>query len=112
MSKKNASYYDKKEIFEKECRPLLSELVSKCHLYNLPFFFSCCVANDENGSEYVNEISSAAGRGLTLTKDSIADYTCVVLGFSVVREEDMVMEIPAAPEDLDMEDEILFDSFD
>ena len=108
MAEKNTSYYNKKEIFENECRPLLQELSSKCHLYNLPFFFSCCVMNDQSDSEYVNEVSGAAGRGITLTKDLIGDYMAVILGFKVVKEDELILEVPSAPDDLELEDEIMF----
>lgn len=72
--------YDKRETFETKCRPALNELSMICRFYGIPFFFTCCVANDSSGSQYINEVSGAEGRGISLSEDRIAKHLGVTMG--------------------------------
>lgn len=97
--KTNISRFNKEEVFEKECRPILDELSKKLHLYNIPFIFSCCVANDESSSRFVNETSGAAARGLVLYDDRIAKHLGVIMGLDVTVRDEMEMELASGIDD-------------
>lgn len=100
---KQIDVFDKTKVFKKECKPLLDELVLKCSLYKIPFFWTACVKNDENKSKYVNDAVATGSRDIKLTDDKISKFLAVINGFDVVphREEleiDMD-EIFVSPED-------------
>lgn len=86
--------YDKREVFEKKCRPVLEDLSKVCRFYGIPFFFTCCVANDSSGSQYVNEVSGAEGRGISLSEDRIAKHLGITMGLQPLglSSEDFVMD--------------------
>lgn len=89
--------YDKKDIFEKDCRDLLEELILNCRLHGIPCFFTACVKNTPDGSEYTTHVDEAyqdtdfvndavcpGGKGINLTNDLITKCLAVTAGFDVV----------------------------
>lgn len=93
--KKSTEVFDKKEEFEKHCQKLLDELMLQCSLYKIPCFFTACVGNtpdkseyihaeDEGNARYINDAVCAGSRDIHLTDDQIKKHLCVVCGFDVV----------------------------
>lgn len=93
--KKSTEIFDKKEEFEKHCQKLLDELMLQCSLYKIPCFFTACVGNtpdkseyihaeDEGNARYINDAVCAGSRDIHLTDDQIKKHLCVVCGFDVV----------------------------
>ena len=93
--KKSTEVFDKKEEFEKHCQKLLDELMLQCSLYKIPCFFTACVGNtpdkseyihaeDEGNARYINDAVCAGSRDIHLTDDQIKKHLCVVRGFDVV----------------------------
>lgn len=77
--------FNKERIFQKEIKGLADEFSRLCKKYDMPFFWTVCVANGEAGSTYVNDGASAAGRGLRLADDRISKHLSVVLGLDVAQ---------------------------
>ena len=94
--------FDNEEYFNEELKKQLDDIVFQCKNRHIPFFYSACVANDENGSKYVSDVVSPGGRSVTLKDDRISKHLAVATGFDVVpsRDEieieiaDDVLEIP------------------
>ena len=97
MAKKQINEYDKKQAFEKNCRPLLEELILTCRLFGIPCFFTACVKNTEEGSEYtthvdesysntdfINDAVCPGSKGIELKDDQITRHLAVVAGFDVI----------------------------
>ena len=93
--KKSTEVFDKKEEFEKHCQKLLDERMLQCSLYKIPCFFTACVGNtpdkseyihaeDEGNARYINDAVCAGSRDIHLTDDQIKKHLCVVCGFDVV----------------------------
>lgn len=90
MSKvKEADVFDKKEVFEKNCRELLDKLVLECSLNKIPFFFTACVKNTPESSEYERGMVGTGSRAIRLADDQISKHLAVIRGFDVIprREE-------------------------
>lgn len=73
--------YDKKQEYEEEIAPIVTELKRACIKHHLPFFFTTCVANDECNSEYVKEIYSSLTSGVELSEDYFVNLIKVMCGF-------------------------------
>lgn len=67
----------------------------QCSLYKIPCFFTACVGNtpdkseyihaeDEGNARYINDAVCAGSRDIHLTDDQIKKHLCVVCGFDVV----------------------------
>ena len=76
--------FDKDEVYKQKIEPLINEIVKLCTIYNIPMYISCCVANDEEYTEYKNNCVSAETRDLNLADDNIQKYLCIQLGFDTV----------------------------
>lgn len=97
MAISDKNIYDKREIFESECRELLEELMLNCRLHGIPCFFTACVKNTPESSEYTTNVDEAykdidfindavcpGGKGINLTNDLITKCLAVTAGFNVV----------------------------
>ena len=97
MAKKQINQYDKRQIFEKHCRPMLDELILTCRLFGIPCFFTACVKNTEDGSDYITHVDDSfsskdyindavcpGSKGIELKDDQITKYLAVAAGFDVV----------------------------
>ncbi len=76
--------FDKEQFFKKNILPTVKQLVSLCSAYDIPMFFSSCVAEDGKESKYVNEAVTPESHQLKLTKDIFSDLLAVTLGFTTV----------------------------
>lgn len=76
--------FNKEKEFEKDCKPILDKLRLICSLYDIPFFWTACVKNDEKGSVYQNEIVGNLSRGINLKDDQISKHISVCMGFDTV----------------------------
>lgn len=95
-----ANKYDRHEAWNDHCKPLLDELVKNCHLYQIPFFATACVANDASGSEYISDAVGPVAEDLYLKDDKISRHLAVSRGYDVRPPRDEVI--------VEM-DEVLFD---
>ena len=93
--------YNKKTEYESEIKPQLIKLKKLCIKHNIPFFFSACVENTENTSNYENEILSALSKGLDLNKDFFPGFVKVTLGFETIYPQD---KLEINPGDIDFND--------
>lgn len=82
--------FDKKAIFESECRDLLNELVLRCSIHRIPFFWTAAVANDSENTEYIRDAVGIASRKITLADDQISKHLAISAGFDVTNREEMV----------------------
>lgn len=86
--------FDKSKEFEKECRPILDRLRLMCSLYDIPFFWSACVKNNDKESVYENEIVGNASREINLKDDQISKHISVCMGFDTVpKKSDFSVDI-------------------
>lgn len=90
MQNKKYDAFDKEEAFKKECQPLLDELVLKCSLLKIPFFWSACIKNNELDSTYISDAVATGSRKITLKEDKIAKYMAVLNGFDVVPHRELL----------------------
>lgn len=76
--------FDQTETWERECRPILDELIQKCRLYRIPFFWTACTSNTPCGTTYRRDCAGPAGMGLALKDDQISRHLAVSRGFLTV----------------------------
>lgn len=76
--------FDKSAAYKAHIEPLVNELMKQCTVHNIPMFVTCCVANNNVGSEYKNQAVTADAHGLNLADDDIQKHICLKLGFDTV----------------------------
>ncbi len=78
--------YNKEEEFKEIILPQLMELKKLCNRYRLPFFFTCCVANQNGMSKYASSMISPMEfpTRLRLYDDQISKCLCAAVGFDLV----------------------------
>lgn len=103
--KKKITKFDKKEYFKRECQPLLNDLVNKCSVHDLPFFFSACVESTENETVYIADGVMTGSKDIVLFDDRIKRHMLVQSGLDV-RPKATEIEIPEIILD-DVTDEVL-----
>lgn len=84
---KNATRYDKTNLYKHDIDPLVQEVAQKCEDAQIPYFFSAAVANNEEETEYANRANGAVAEGITLTDDQITKHINVAAGFAVILPE-------------------------
>ena len=84
MKDDNLTIYNKEDVFEKEIKAKLDEVIALCNFNRIPFFYSACVANSENGAEYKSDSIGAAEKEIFLDEDKIAKHIAVCAGFDVI----------------------------
>ena len=106
--------FNKQDVFERDVRPLLDALVSKCAEENIPLFCTAAVANGasdqeyEKGTLYVQDGVMCGSKQIGLIDDKITKCMLVARGFDV-RPESEEIEIlfqPAEDEPFLLEDDI------
>lgn len=80
--------FDRQNIYEKEAEPLLKQLEVVLRANMIPFFFSACVKNSEEGSEYVHEGNLCGSNRIVLKDDKITDYVRVLCGFKIETQDE------------------------
>ena len=76
--------FDKKAIFEKECKPLLTQLETICSFNKIPFFWAACTKNSDEGSDYEYAWSDPTSHMVELKNDLINKFFVVAAcGFDV-----------------------------
>jgi len=77
--------FDKTQVFEENCAEMLKKLVAVCEMHRIPFFFSACIKNDEDGTKYKNDGNMTGSSGIVLKDDQINRHMLVAAGFGVVQ---------------------------
>jgi hypothetical protein len=76
--------FDKANAYRNHVAPLIAEMVKQCTIHGIPMFVTCCIANDEHGSEYKSDAVTPDSHGLNLADDNIQKHICLKLGFDTV----------------------------
>lgn len=76
--------FNKEDVYKEQIEPLINELMKKCTIYNIPMFVTCCVSNNDKGSEYKNQAVTPDTHGLNLADDNIQKHIGLLLGFDVI----------------------------
>lgn len=80
----SVSVFDRSDIYASRIEPIVKKLKNECAVAHIPFFFSACVKNDEEGTEYQNEGHLCGSGDYKLTDDRITPHLNVALGFKTV----------------------------
>ena len=102
MKKKELSVFDKRELFEEEVTPLLEEIKTFCKVNKIPFFFSACVKNDNEGSEYIHDGNLCESNKIVLTDDKITDFIRILCGFKIREKNNMGYDFALPGEDIEL----------
>jgi hypothetical protein len=78
--------YDKEELFKKDVKPLLDELMRVCAVNKIPAFFTCAVKSLPDQTVYSSDMFSGVTNNVTLKNDNIVKMANVLNGFDVVAE--------------------------
>lgn len=84
---KELTIFDKTEEFEKNIRPELDKLVTLCSKYNVPFYATFCVKNNEEKSEYVSDAMCTGSKDIVLKEDRIKKSLLLSQGFNVTMND-------------------------
>lgn len=86
--------YNKKREYDEFIKPELIKLKKLCMTYDIPFFFTVCVKNDENDSVYINDMYSGLAKGMNLTKDYFPNLAKVMVGFETRMPQEKILFEP------------------
>lgn len=67
-------YYSLPEQQKEDLDGIIRELLEFCQINHIPFFVSCAVENNAEGTEYMNAVYSAQSHALSLTDDRIRKH--------------------------------------
>ena len=81
--------FDRTEAYKKNVEPLVKKIKNECSVLHIPFFFSACVKNSEEGSVYKNESHPCGSGGYKLKDDRITPHLGITLGFRAVPKTSM-----------------------
>lgn len=100
--------FNEKIIYENEIRPLLQQVQRICRIHSLPFFSTCCYADQDRKSYYTRTLVSPEALGIHLSDDQIVRHINVANGFETVPASNPVMDeaFERIEEDLYRESEI------
>lgn len=118
----SGTQFDQTVWWDRECKPILDELIRQCRIYQVPFFWTACVANGSHGSVYHSDCAGPASMGLTLRDDQIAKHLSILRGFTPVPPctGDPVHDMPSSflteaeseePDEMNDEDVDFFSDF-
>ena len=75
-------YYNKKDVYEEQIVPLLSQIKTICNAEKMPMFISVAVVNSEKETVYAND-AVLASTGVRLSDNRIADVLLSLNGLVV-----------------------------
>ena len=93
--------YNRKDLYDKYVKEYVRKILLVCDSYHIPMFMTFAVANDKDGTTYVNEMLSAAAEGEVLKDDKLVKHALVTDGFTVVPK----ITIPSFEEEMEVVDE-------
>ena len=76
--------FDWTKEFEEKCQKHLDAIQRQCEIYAIPFVFTACVKNDENGSQYIGACVGTGSSEIKLHDDKINKHLLVQAGFDVI----------------------------
>ena len=82
--------FDKKDIYEKEIKPVIEHLTSLLRHHDMPYFFAAAIRSDEDGTEYAFESKDNWSVAAHMKDDKIPGFIKVVNGFRTVLPEDIL----------------------
>ncbi len=83
--------YDKTDVFDSTINDKIQELIQLCNAEQVPIFVSVAVANDENHTEYRNDMFASATNDIFLKEDKFPDFVNVINGFRTVPPSKIVV---------------------
>lgn len=114
MKKPNITKFDRAGFFGTDIKPELDRAASLCREHGVPFFYTACVKNSADASEYVWDAVTPESLGLSLCKDMIWKHICVANGDEAVPSlgEDVEMTLNKKPVDGIREKPVELTAFD
>lgn len=88
MDNSENTIFDKTDFYSKEIASKVDELVKICTREKMPMFISVCVKNDENNTEYKNDMVSAYPLDVRLNDDMIPRFVNILNGFITTPKKD------------------------
>lgn len=80
--------FNKREDYKRFVEPHLRKAYAECMVHGIPFFSSCCVADDGTFSDYMNLINGSVSNGIKLTDDQLSRHINVSNGFDTYLRDD------------------------
>lgn len=79
--------FDKRKVYEEQIKEKVSELKELCTINDIPFFFTACVANDDEKAIYVSEGITPESYGFSISDNCFTNHINVSNGFDTVPKE-------------------------
>lgn len=89
----NPTVYNKLKVFMREIHPLLFKMKKVCNRLAMPFFFSVCVENRNNGSVYYSDMLASVSNYIFLNRDIFPDLVNIVNGFEPIKREALEIDM-------------------
>lgn len=101
--------FDKKDVWDKQCRPLFDRLTELFNIYEIPYFIAVCTASRPTETEYVTDILLPDVKEINLYDDCIRKHLQVHRGYEVsLPRQNVVLDMDDI-DDAPDPDEIIFD---
>lgn len=101
-TKKPITEYNREKEWKTYCEEHLRKIIQYCSIYQIPCFFTVAVANDENGTTYVNDGVMTGSTNVHLKEDRMKYHMMVASGCRAVPTDNSMtidMDILADPVD-------------
>lgn len=86
--------FDNIDYYERECKPVLEELIRLCYTGRIPMYFTAAVKNDEKGTEYRNDGVLTGSNNINLKDDQIKYHLMVSMGcIATTRAEEFELDM-------------------
>jgi len=77
--------FNKENIYAESIKETAEKLSLLCRQNNMPFFWTICTGNGEDGTTYESDGASAASRGMNVMDDRVPKHLAVAMGFNVAK---------------------------
>lgn len=91
---RNLTVYDAEKTYKDKIEPLVEEIKKTCAIEKIPFFFTCAVKNDADGTKYVNDGVLTGSYGISLETDHFPPILGVMNGARIIFSTDEDEELP------------------
>lgn len=80
--------FDKRDEYKRFVEPHLRKAYAECRVHGIPFFSSCCIADDGTFSNYKNLINGSVSNGIELADDQFSKHINVSNGFDTYLKDE------------------------
>ena len=79
--------FNKKAKYDEHIKEKMEEVKKLLEEHEIPYFFTACIANSENGTEYKSEVLSPESLGFSVEENHMEDHINILNGFTTTQRK-------------------------